>query len=235
MRLSKFLAHRGVASRRQVEDLIRAGSVSVDGVVVTEMGTKVTGAEDIAVKGDSLPREQDPAFWLMHKPAGVITSRRDPEGRETVFDLLPPDLPRLVTVGRLDFNSEGLLVLTNHPPLAHFLENPIHAFLRTYRVRIFGMSPAKIFATTAPMVVDGVRYKPLEVEIESRGKSSFWVILRLKEGKNREIRRIISHLGGKIDRLIRTGYGPFSLEKLQKGKIKKVEKSIVNKILDQLP
>ncbi|MDC0344622.1 rRNA pseudouridine synthase [Alphaproteobacteria bacterium] len=233
MRLSKFLAHRGVCSRRQAEELIGLGQVSVDGVVITTQGTTVTGEETISVSGKPLPKEESPAIWIFNKPVSVITSRQDPEERPTIYDLLPNDLLRLVSVGRLDFNSEGLLLLTNYPPLAHYLEKPKHEVERCYRVRIFGMSPEKIRRAENSLVIDGVRYRPLKVEMGEKGKSSFWVTLTLTEGKNREIRRIIHYLGGSIDRLIRVSYGPFQLGDLRRGKLKKAPSKMVASILEK--
>ena len=217
-RLAKRIAHSGLCSRREAEKLIAQGAVRVDGKVVLSPAINVTSLHRITVKGKALEEDQPTRLWRYYKPTGLLTTHRDPEGRPTLFDQLPAHLPRVVSVGRLDLNSEGLILLTTDGGLARHLSLPATGWVRRYRVRVHGRADKAAFASLAKgITVDGVRYAPIQVEVERSGASNIWLRVALTEGKNREIRKVFEHLGMPVSRLIRVAYGPFELGDLEKG------------------
>ncbi len=222
-RIAKLLARVGLCSRRDAERWITEGRVSVDGTVLTSPAVTVTATQDIRVDGKPIPQPERARLWRYHKPAGLITTHRDEKGRATVFDALPKDLPRLVSVGRLDFNSEGLLLLTNDGALARRLELPATGWVRRYKVRVHGdVDPARLAALANGITIDGVAYGPIRAELERIQGSNAWLAMALSEGKNREVRRVLEYLGLPVTRLIRLSYGPFQLGSLPRGAIAEV-------------
>ena len=223
MRIAKYLAHAGVASRREAERMIAAGRISVDGVVLQGPAVLVSGDEDIRVDGERVGAPPGPRLWRYHKPAGLITSHHDEKGRATVFERLPDALPRVISVGRLDLNSEGLLLLTNDGALARALELPKTGWTRRYRVRAFGRtSQERLERLQHGVMLDGRRSGPIAAKLDSVKGGNVWIDVRLKEGKNREVRRALETLGLKVNRLIRLSYGPFILGNLGRGALAEV-------------
>ena len=222
-RIAKRLARAGVCSRREAERMIADGRVAVDGETLTSPAISVTEDARITVDGKPVAKAERTRLWRFHKPRGTLTTHRDPEGRPTVFDGLPKALGRLISVGRLDFNSEGLLLLTNDGGLARRLELPSGGWVRRYRVRAFGkVNAERLEALAAGITIDGVNYGPIHCGIERRRGDNTWLALSLREGKNREIRRVMEHLGLTVSRLIRIGFGPFALGRLARGAIEEV-------------
>jgi 23S rRNA pseudouridine2605 synthase len=222
-RLAKRIANAGVCSRRDAEKLIEMGKVKVDGKVVKTPALNVTEANVIEVSGEVLAHAGEPRLWLYYKPAGLVTTHRDEEGRATVFDNLPGHLPRVISVGRLDINTEGLLLLTNSGDLARHLELPSTGWDRYYRARIFGdVTPAMQEKFKKGLTIDGVRYGSVDVTVDSKQKSNTWVTVKLSEGKNREIRKLFEHFGCSVSRLMRLAYGPFQLGAMKEGEVKEV-------------
>ena len=211
-RIAKVIARAGVCSRRDAEKLIAEGRVALDGETVTAPGTRVGENQVVSVDGKPLREPERTRLWRYHKPQGLVTTHRDPQGRPTVFQALPPNLPRVVSVGRLDINSEGLLLLTNDGAFARNLELPAAGWTRTYRVRLFGkISQAELETLAQGVTIAGVKYGPVIADLErSKGMYS-WARVELKEGKNREVKRLMEHLGLKVARLIRIRFGPFHL------------------------
>ena len=231
-RIAKVLARAGLCSRRDAERWIAAGRVSVDGVLLTSPALVVTENSEIRVDGKPLPEPQRARLWRYHKPAGLVTTHRDEKGRPTVFAALPADLPRLVSVGRLDLNSEGLLLLTNDGALARRLELPATGWVRRYRVRVHGLvDPARLAALARGTTVDGVAYGPIRAQLDRQQGSNAWITLSITEGKNREVRRVLEHLGYPVTRLIRLAYGPFQLGHLARGAVEEVPRKV---LLEQL-
>jgi 23S rRNA pseudouridine2605 synthase len=231
-RIAKILARAGLCSRRDAERWIAEGRVAVDGTVLTSPAVTVTATSDIRVDGAPLPELDRPRLWRYHKPAGLVTTHRDEKGRRTVFDALPRELPRLISVGRLDLASEGLLLLTNDGALARRLELPETGWLRRYKVRVHGtVEPERLAGLAGGVTVDGVRYGPIRAEFERQQGSNAWLALALREGKNREVRRVLDHLGLAVTRLIRLSYGPFQLGKLARGDIEEVPARVVREQL----
>jgi len=217
-RIAKVIARAGVSSRRDAERLILEGRVSLNGSKVASPALNVGPNDVISVDGKPLPERESTRLWRYHKPAGLVTSHRDPEGRATVFAHLPKDLPRVVSVGRLDINSEGLLLLTNDGEMARRLELPAQGWVRRYRVRLFGrVTQADLDKLSNGLTIDGVRYGPVTAELERAKGLYAWATIGLKEGKNREVKRLMEHLGLKVARLIRVSYGPFHLGQLPEG------------------
>jgi len=211
-RIAKRLARAGLCSRRDAERWIADGRVSVDGKKLDTPATLVTEASLIMVDGKPLPTADRTRLWRYHKPAGLVTSHKDPQGRTTVFERLPDDMPRVISVGRLDLNSEGLLLLTNDGELARRLELPSTGWLRRYRVRVHGTpDPAQLAALEKGITVDGVTYGSIKAVLDRQQGANAWLTVGLKEGKNREIRKVMDHLGWSVSRLIRIAYGPFQL------------------------
>lgn len=233
-RIAKRLARAGVCSRREAERLIAAGRVSVDGQKLASPAFNVTGQNKIMVDGKPLAAAEEPRVWRFHKPASTITTTRDPQGRPTIFDKLPSELPRVVTVGRLDFNTEGLLLLTNDGELARHLELPQNAWLRHYRVRVHGRIDAqKLGMLEKGITISGIRYEPIQATLESVKEegSNSWLAVSLREGKNREIRKVMDYLGLQVTRLIRVSFGPFQLGKLPKGAVEEVPRRVLRESL----
>ncbi len=231
-RIAKRLARAGLCSRREAEAWIRAGRVAVDGKVLDGPAVTVTDASAITVDGKPLPAAEPTRLWRYHKPAGLVTTTRDPQGRPTVFERLPKDLPRVVSIGRLDLGSEGLLLLTNDGELARRLELPATGWLRRYRVRVRGaVDPARLEALEAGIEIDGMRYGPIRARLDRQLATNAWLTVALAEGRNREVRRVCEHLGWPVLRLIRISYGPFQLGQLKPGEVEEVRQRVLR---DQL-
>jgi len=223
-RVAKVIARAGLCSRRDAEAWILAGRVKVDGRLLTSPAATVTVTSRIEVDGEALPAAEAPRLFRYHKPRGEITTERDPQGRLTVFDRLPAGLPRLQAVGRLDINSEGLLLLTNDGALKRQLELPSSGWQRKYRVRAHGtVHPDRLAALAKGITVDGVDYGPVEATLDRQVGANAWLTFALKEGKNREVRKICAHLGLYVNRLIRIAYGPFTLGTLPKRSLEEVD------------
>jgi 23S rRNA pseudouridine2605 synthase len=235
-RLAKKIAECGVTSRRNAERLIQSGRVVVDGKIVSTPVFLVADNSQILVDGKEIPRKSEEIIiWKFHKPSGVITTRNDPRGRKTVFDFFPDFNQRVIHIGRLDYNSEGLLLFTNNGDIARKMELPSTGLKRTYRVRIFGnLTSDKIQELEKGMVIDGIKYRSVQVEVDDvRGQnhSNSWVTVTLHEGKNREIRKIMAQVGCIVNRLIRIGYGPFNLGNLPSEKILRASEKEIAKLL----
>jgi len=219
-RIAKLLARAGVASRRAAERMIAQGRVAVAGQTIATPATLLADLADVTVDGAPVQVIAPTQLWRYHKPAGLLATHRDPQGRPTLFDALPADLPRVISVGRLDRNSEGLLLLTNDGTLARHLELPATGLVRRYRVRVHGPVDD---ATLAPLqngvLIDGVQYGAIEARVERVRGSNAWLAVGLCEGKNREVRKVLAHLGLAVTRLIRIAYGPFVLGRLAPGAV----------------
>jgi 23S rRNA pseudouridine2605 synthase len=236
VRIARFLAHAGVASRRDAERMIAEGRIRLNNAPVTHPATFVTADDLVLLDGAPVERPGRTRLWRYHKPAGLVTTHRDPQGRPTVFDALPAGLPRVVSVGRLDLTSEGLLLLTNDGALARRLELPSNGWLRRYRVRVFGAPGAGQLAALAHGVtVEGVRYGPIDAELDAHKGDNSWLTVALREGRNREVRRVMAHLGLKVSRLIRVAYGPFQLGKLPRGAVEEVPGKVLREQLPDAP
>lgn len=234
-RIAKALAHIGVASRREAERLIEAGRISVNGKVLDSPAFKVGPDDEIALDGQPVGQRPPTKLWRYHKPAGLLTTHKDPEGRETVFDALPEDMGRVISVGRLDLNSEGLLLITNDGELARVLELPATGWTRRYRVRAYGNADDKALASLKDGVtVEGVVYGPMEVVVDRRTGANVWLTVGLKEGKNREVRKVLAHVGLSVNRLMRIAYGPFQLGALKKGEAEEVRPAVLREQLGRL-
>lgn len=222
-RIAKRLARAGLCSRRDAERWIEEGRVAVDGKVLKTPAFLVTEDSLIVVDGKPLAAADRTRLWRYNKPAGLVTSHKDPQGRTTVFERLPQDMPRVISIGRLDLNSEGLLLLTNDGELARRLELPATGWLRRYRVRIHGApEPAALAALEKGITIDGVTYGSIKAVLDRQQGSNAWLTVGLKEGKNREIRKVMEHLGWSVSRLIRIAYGPFQLGLLPDGDVEEV-------------
>ncbi|WP_102961496.1 pseudouridine synthase [Mangrovicella endophytica] len=223
MRIAKRLARAGIASRRDAEGMIADGRIKVNGTILDTPARDVTGSDHIEVDGAPLPAIERTRLWLFHKPQGLVTTNRDPEGRPTVFDRLPEDMPRVLSIGRLDINTEGLLLLTNDGGLARILELPSTGWLRRYRVRAHGaIDQAKLDELRQGIAIDGVFYGAVEATLDREQGSNVWLTVGLREGKNREVKRILGHLGLDVNRLIRISFGPFQLGELEEGAVREI-------------
>ena len=219
-RIAKVIARAGLASRRQAEALITAGRVSVNGAVIISPALNVTTRDRIVVDGQPLPRAARTRLFRYHKPRGLVTTHADPEGRPTIFRALPKRLPRVISVGRLDINSEGLLLLTNDGGLARALELPSTGWLRSYRVRALGrVTQEALDGLKRGITVAGIHYGPIEATLDREQGANVWLTLGLREGKNREVRKVLEQLGLQVNRLIRVAYGPFELGDLGDGDV----------------
>ncbi|MCH8237542.1 MAG: rRNA pseudouridine synthase [Proteobacteria bacterium] len=235
-RIAKVLARAGLCSRREAERWIVAGRVAVDGVTLVTPAINVTAQNRVTVDGKALPAPLPPRLWRYHKPAGLITSHRDPEGRPTVFERLPETLPRVVSVGRLDLTSEGLLLLTNDGGLARRLELPATGWTRRYRVRVHGaVDEKKLAALANGVTVSGVKYAPIKAVLDNQKRANAWLTVSLEEGRNREIRKVMEHLGLEVNRLIRIAFGPFQLGHLARGKAEEVPPKVLREQLGKKP
>ena len=231
-RIAKVIARSGLCSRRDAEAWIAAGRVTVNGQALESPAYNVTEADDVRVDGKPLAAPERTRLFLFHKPRGLVTTARDPEGRPTIFDALPPDLPRLVAVGRLDINTEGLLLLTNDGGLARVLELPATGWLRRYRVRAHGhIDQARLESLGDGLTLDGIHYAGIEARLDREQGSNAWITMGLREGKNREIKKVLEHLGLAVNRLIRISFGPFELGDLAEGEVAEVRTRVLR---DQL-
>ena len=231
-RIAKVLSRAGVASRREAERLIELGDVTVNGKVITSPALNVTASDRITVMGKPVAAPEPPRLWLYYKPEGLVTTEADEKGRATVFDNLPPDMPRVMSIGRLDLNSEGLLLLTNDGEMKRRLELPSTGWLRKYRVRINGnpMDP-DLEPLRRGIVVDGEAFQPMSVVIDRIQGANAWLTVGLREGKNREIRRALSAIGLTVNRLIRLSYGPFRLNDLNPGEVEEIKPRVLKEQL----
>ncbi|MEO0937999.1 MAG: pseudouridine synthase [Pseudomonadota bacterium] len=231
-RIAKVLSRAGIASRREAERMIEAGRVALNGTILNSPAQNVGPSDKITVDGKPVGPAERPRLWLYHKPAGLMTTTNDPEGRETIFDALPKDMPRVMSVGRLDLNSEGLLLLTNDGGIKRKLELPSTGWLRRYRVRVNGTPEDTTLAPLrAGIAVEGEAFQPMQVTLDRQQGANAWLTVGLREGKNREIRRAMEAIGLKVNRLIRTSYGPFQLGGLKQGAVEEVRPKILR---DQL-
>ncbi len=240
-RVAKVLARAGVASRREVERLIAEGRVALNGTVLTTPAVSVGRGDILTVNGEVVGEAEPTRLFRHHKPVGLLTSHNDPKGRPTVFEQLPPGLPRLISVGRLDINSEGLLLLTNDGGLARALELPSSGWVRRYRARARGrVTQEKLDTLQNGVTIEGVAYGPIEARLDKAKEgpqgANLWISVALTEGKNREVRRVLEHLGLKVNRLIRLAYGPFQLGTLEPGAVEEVGPRVIRELLaDRIP
>jgi len=231
-RIAKVLARAGVASRREAERMIEAGRVTVNGKPITSPALNVTAKDRITVDGKPVSEPEPSRLWLYHKPAGLVTTTRDEKGRATIFDNLPGDMPRVMSVGRLDLNSEGLLLLTNDGGIKRKLELPATGWLRKYRVRVNGRPKDEDFAPLRQgLVIEGERFQPMTVSLDRQQGANAWLTIGLREGKNREIRRAMEDIGFTVNRLLRVSYGPFQLGSLKQGEVEEIRRRVMR---DQL-
>ncbi len=233
-RIAKVIARAGLASRREAELWIAAGRVAVNGAVIASPACNVTAQDKVTVDGAPLPARERTRLFLYHKPRGLMTTHADPEGRPTIFEHLPADLPRLISVGRLDFNTEGLLLLTNDGALARVLELPATGWLRRYRVRAHGkVTQAQLDQLRAGLTLSGIHYGAIEATIERVQGANLWLTFAIREGKNREVRNVLGHLGLDVTRLIRVSFGPFQLAELKAGDVEEVRTRILREQLGE--
>ena len=232
-RIAKRMARAGLCSRREAERWIFEGRVTIDGEVLTTPAIVVTDNMHIMVDGKPLNEIPAPRVWAYHKPVGLLTTHHDPQGRPTIFESLPASLPRVISIGRLDLNSEGLILLTNDGGLARYAELPTTGWARSYRVRVYGaVDEASLAELAKGVTIDGITYGCIEAEAEDPSpntRSNTWLFMTLYEGKNREIRKVLAHLGLRVNRLIRVSYGPFSLGELKLGQVKEISRAEVLK------
>lgn len=229
-RIAKVMARAGLCSRRDAEKWIAAGRVEVNGETLTTPAVKITSADSVIVDGKPLQGAEKTRLFVFHKPAGLVTTSRDEKGRKTVFDALPDNLPRLISVGRLDLNTEGLLLLTNDGGLSRYMELPSNAWVRKYRVRVHGhIDENRLADLKNGITVDGVRYGSIVAHWDRDTGAHKWISVELQEGKNREIRNVMAALGLDVSRLMRLSYGPFGLGKLERGAITEIPDSVLRK------
>jgi 23S rRNA pseudouridine2605 synthase len=231
-RIAKRMARAGLCSRREAETWIAEGRVRVNGKTITSPAINVSEKDAVMVNGKLLQAKEATRLWMYHKPTGLVTTHKDPQGRATVFSALPAGMPRVISVGRLDLNSEGLLLLTNDGDLARKLELPSTGWIRRYRVRVYGaVTPVMLKKLEAGVTIDGVQYGSVTAAIDSEKGGNRWLTVALKEGKNREIRRLFEHFDCQVSRLIRLSYGPFNLGSLERGEAKEVTAKIMENFL----
>lgn len=231
-RIAKTIARAGIASRRDAEAMIAQGRVTLNGELLSSPAVNVTGSDRITVDGEPLPARERTRLWLFHKPRGLVTTARDPEGRPTVFDNLPDDLPRVVAIGRLDINTEGLLLLTNDGGLAKVIAHPDTGWMRRYKVRAHGdIDQSQLDRLRDGISIDGMDYGPIEATLDRVQGDNAWITMGLREGKNREIKRILEHLGLSVNRLIRVSFGPFQLGDLEPGLVEEIRSKVLKEQL----
>lgn len=233
-RVAKVMARAGVCSRREAERLIGDGRVAVNGEVLVTPAFLVTPDDTVTLDGEPIAKADATRLWKFHKPQGLVTTHNDPQGRKTVFDALPDGLPRLISVGRLDLNSEGLLLLTNDGALARLLELPATGWARRYRVRAHGrVNERALQRLSKGTTVEGVEYGPVEAKVETQKGHNSWLMVSLREGKNREVRKVLETVGLTVNRLIRTSYGPFILGNMKQGVVEEVPAQVLRDQLGQ--
>ncbi|MBP5615144.1 MAG: rRNA pseudouridine synthase [Alphaproteobacteria bacterium] len=231
-RLAKYIARSGVCSRRDAEKYILEQRISVNGEIVKTPAFNVKDGDIVLFDGEKLPEIEATKLFIYYKPVGLVTTHKDDKGRQTVFETLPPEIGRVLSVGRLDLNSEGLLLLTNNGGLARELELPANAWSRRYRVRVHGkIDEAKLKEIENGVTIDGVRYGKLSLVLDSQNGTNAWLTVTLNEGKNREIRKLMKFAGLEVARLIRVSYGPFQLGNLKKGELKQVPQKVLKEQL----
>ncbi|WP_300441895.1 pseudouridine synthase [uncultured Mameliella sp.] len=231
-RIAKVIARAGRASRREAERMIVEGRVTVNGEVIDRAALNVTDADKVTVDGTPLEAPEAARLWLYHKPTGLVTTTRDEQGRPTIYDDLPDDLPRVMSVGRLDLNSEGLLLLTNDGGIKRKLELPSTGWLRKYRVRVNGRPTDEVLKPLREGIeVEGQKFQPMQVSLDRQQGANAWLTVGLREGKNREVRRAMTDIGLTVNRLIRVSYGPFQLGQMKPGEVQEVRRKILR---DQL-
>ncbi len=222
-RIAKVIARAGVCSRREAEQLIADGHVTLNHKILKTAAINVTEADQIRINGKLLPQAEDSKLWRYHKPEGLVVSHKDPQGRPSVFDKLRQQLPRVMSIGRLDINTEGLLLLTNDGEIERLLELPSSGWIRRYRVRAYGkMDDAGLERLKGGVEIEGVRYGPVEAKVETSQGDNVWMTVSIREGKNREVKKICDYLGLQVNRLIRTNFGPFQLGDLKRGGIEEI-------------
>jgi 23S rRNA pseudouridine2605 synthase len=227
-RVAKVIARSGFCSRREAEELIMEGRVKVNGVVIETPATIITD-HSIKIDDKLLMEKKPPKIWVFHKPRGFITTNKDPKARKTIFEILPKALPRVVTIGRLDINTEGLLLLTNDGEVARYIELPSSKWTRVYRARVFGViDMERLKKLQKGIVIDGIKYDGIKVEMEQMRDFNSWLKISLTEGKNREIKKVLEYFGLKVSRLIRISFGPFHLGKMAVGEVKEVPKAVLS-------
>ncbi len=230
-RIAKIIARSGFCSRRDAEELITEGRVKVNGIVIDTPATLITD-HSIKIDDKLLMEKRPPKVWIFHKPKGFITTNKDPKARKTIFEILPRNLPRVVTIGRLDINTEGLLLLTNDGEVARYVELPSSKWTRIYRARVFGVIDMdRLHKLKKGIVVDGVKYSGIKVEMEQKRDFNSWLKISLNEGKNREIKKVLEFFGLKVSRLIRISFGPFHLGKMAVGEVKEVHKGVLSEAI----
>ncbi len=233
-RIAKWLARAGVCSRRDAERMIEEGRVKLNGKVLATPAVKVTAKDKVLVDGKPVAQAEGTRLWRYHKPAGLVTTHRDPQGRNTVFEHLPDGMPRVISIGRLDLTSEGLLLLTNDGALARKLELPSNGWVRRYRARAYGViGQGELDQLKDGVTIEGVRYGRIEAKLERQQGANAWISVSIAEGKNREVRRVLEALGLKVNRLIRVAYGPFQLGLLKPGMVEEVPKRVIKDQISQ--
>lgn len=233
--LAKFIAHCGICSRRDAEELVIDNRVTVNKRVINDLSFHVNEADLVSVNGININLIDEPRIFILNKPKGFIVSAKDEKNRKTVFNLIPKSLPRLMTIGRLDYNSEGVLLLTNYGPIARYFELPQNNIARIYHVKIFGDWRSEISQELAQGIkIEGINYQPIKLRVISKKLKQIWLEVVLTEGKNREIRKIFTHFGFLISKLRRIQYGNFSLGAMQSGQLTECKKHTVNKIMEAI-
>ena len=233
-RIAKIIANSVYCSMRDAERLIEDGLVKVNGQVIDNPATLITD-QSIKINNKLINPKQNPKIWIFHKPKNTIVSNNDPQNRKTIFEILPENLPRVITIGRLDINTEGLLLLTNNGDISRHIELPKTAWSRVYRVRVFGkINMDELQKLEKGIRIDGIKYGSIKIELEKEGSFNSWLKVTLKEGKNREIKKVLEHFGLQVNRLIRISFGPFHLGNLAVGQIKTVDNKVLKSFLGEL-